>query len=71
MTIAVPKPVLQPDLFILGWPKFDLATARAQGRSLAKNARAFARGQDVLFHGTRYRESVLVSGILPGDGPYP
>jgi len=24
----------------------------------------FARGQDVLFHGTRYRESVLTSGIL-------
>ena len=64
MTIAVPEPALQPNLFILGRPKFDLVAARAQSRSLAKNARAFARGQDVLFHGTRYRERVLVSGIL-------
>lgn len=64
MTIAVPKPTLQPNLFILGRPKFDLVAARAQGRSLAKNARAFARGQDVLFHGTRYQERVLASGIL-------
>jgi hypothetical protein len=62
MTIAVLKPVQQPNRFILDRPKYD--RVEAQTRFLREKARAFARGQDVLFHGTRYRESVLASGIL-------
>lgn len=65
MTIAVPKPAApQPNLFVLGRPKFDRVAEGARHRSLAKDARALTRGRDVLFHGTRYRESVLASGIL-------
>ena len=36
----------------------------AEARSLAKKARQIARSQDVLFHATRYRRSVLASGKL-------
>jgi hypothetical protein len=36
----------------------------AQTRFLSKKARLMARGRDVLFHGTRHRESVLMSGFL-------
>jgi hypothetical protein len=62
MTIAVPKPVQQPSQFILDRPKYD--RVEAQTRFFREKARAFVRGQDVLFHGTRYRQSVLASGIL-------
>jgi hypothetical protein len=62
MTIAVLKPVQQPNRFILDRPKYD--RVEAQTRFFREKARAFARGQDVLFHGTRYRESILASGIL-------
>jgi hypothetical protein len=62
MTIAVPKPVAQPSAFSFNEPKFD--QYRPQKRFLLEKARALARGRDVLFHGTRYRESILASGIL-------
>jgi hypothetical protein len=62
MTIAVPKPAQQPKLFIPDRPKYD--HMEEQTRFFREKARAFARGQDVLFHGTRHRESVLASGIL-------
>lgn len=35
-----------------------------ESRALAKMARQYARGRDVLFHGTRYRSLILASGIL-------
>jgi hypothetical protein len=62
MTIAVHKLVQQPKPFFPDRPKYD--RVEAETRFFRKKARAFARGQDVLFHGTRYRESVLASGIL-------
>ena len=62
MTIAVPKSAQQPNLFILDRPKYD--HVNEQTRFFREKARASARGQDVLFHGTRHRESVLASGIL-------
>jgi hypothetical protein len=62
MTIAVPKPAQQPPQFILDRAKYD--GVEAQTQFFREKARALARGQDVLFHGTRYRESVLASGIL-------
>jgi hypothetical protein len=62
MTIAVPKPVTQPIEFCLNEPKFD--RYQPQKPFLLEKARALARGLDVLFHGTRYRESILASGIL-------
>jgi hypothetical protein len=62
MTIAVPKLVQGSNLFILDRPKYD--RVEAQTRFFRQKARALTRGQDVLFHGTRYRESVLASGIL-------
>jgi hypothetical protein len=62
MTIAVPKPVQQPSQFILDRPKYD--RVEAQTRFFREKARVFVRGQDVLFHGTRYRQSVLATGIL-------
>jgi len=64
MTIPVLKPVGQPNAFFLDNPKFDHAIRDAQARFLYEKARAFARGLDVLFHGTRHRESVLTSGFL-------
>jgi hypothetical protein len=35
-----------------------------EARALVKMARQIARGRDVLFHGTRYRHSILARGIL-------
>jgi hypothetical protein len=35
-----------------------------KARALLTMARQIARGQDVLFHGTRYRNSILASGIV-------
>jgi hypothetical protein len=35
-----------------------------EARALVKMARQIARGRDVLFHGTRFRNSILASGIL-------
>ena len=54
----------QPNAFCLERPKVDWAVAEAQARLLSKKAREIARGQDVLYHGTRYRESILKSGFL-------
>jgi hypothetical protein len=68
MTIAAPKHVAQPHAFRLNELKFD--QYEPQKRFLLQNSRALARGRDVLFHGTRYRESILASGILkltPGE----
>jgi hypothetical protein len=62
MTTAVAKPVAQPSAFCLNELKFD--QYKPQKRFLREKARALAWGQDVLFHGTRYRESILASGIL-------
>jgi hypothetical protein len=62
MTIAVPTAVAQPREFRLNELKFD--QYQPQKRFLLEKARALARGRDVLFHGTRYRESILASGIL-------
>jgi hypothetical protein len=62
MTIAVPKPVQQPKPFSLDRPKYD--RVEAETRFFREKARSFARGQNVLFHGTRYRQSILASGIL-------
>jgi len=62
VTIAVPKPVEQPREFCLNELKFD--QYEPQKRFLLEKARSLARGRDVLFHGTRYRESILASGIL-------
>jgi hypothetical protein len=67
MTTVVVKPSQQPNRFILGRPKYD--RVEAQTRFLSKKARLMARGQDVLFHGTRHRESVLTSGFLQSS-PY-
>jgi hypothetical protein len=62
MTIAVPKSVVQPRAFCLNKPKYDQYTPQKQ--FLRDKARALGRGRDVLFHGTRYRESILASGFL-------
>jgi hypothetical protein len=35
-----------------------------ESRALARRARQVSRGGEVLFHGTRYRNSILASGIL-------
>ena len=64
MTIPVLQPLAQPNVFRRGQPKFDRAVRDAQARFLCEKTRTFARGLDVLFHGTRYRESVLASGFL-------
>jgi hypothetical protein len=37
---------------------------KPQKRFLLEKVKALARGQNVLFHGTRYRESILASGVL-------
>ena len=37
---------------------------RTSSTMLALQTRAIARGRDVLYHGTRYRESILASGLL-------
>ena len=37
---------------------------RAASKTLALQTRAIARGRDVLYHGTRYRELILASGLL-------
>jgi hypothetical protein len=47
-------------------PKYDRVDAET--RFFREKARGFAHGQDILFHGTRYRESVLASGILKVSG---
>jgi hypothetical protein len=62
MTIAVAKPVAQPSAFCLNELKVDQYTP--QKGFLREKTRALGRGRDVLFHGTRYRESILASGIL-------
>jgi hypothetical protein len=62
MTITAPKPVAQPSAFCFNELKFDQYTP--QKLFLREKARALGRGRDVLFHGTRYRESILASGIL-------
>jgi len=62
MTIAVPKAAAQPSAFCLNELKFD--QYMPQKRFLREKARALGRGRDVLFHDTRYRESILASGIL-------
>jgi hypothetical protein len=62
MTIPVLKPVAQPGAFRLNELKFD--QLEGQKRFFREKASAFARGRDVLFHGTRHREGVLASGIL-------
>jgi hypothetical protein len=64
MTIPVLKPHAHSNAFRLERPKFDRAVRDAQARSLYEKARAIARGQYVLFHGTRHRERVLESGFL-------
>jgi hypothetical protein len=71
MTIPVLQALDQPKPFRLEMPKFDWAAEEAQCRLLSKKARAIARGQDVLFHGTRYRERILASGILKFSDPGP
>jgi hypothetical protein len=37
---------------------------RTASTTLALQTRAIARGRDVLYHGTRYRELILASGLL-------
>ena len=37
---------------------------RTSSSMLAFQTRAIARGRDVLYHGTRYRELILASGLL-------
>ena len=37
---------------------------RISSKALAVQTRAIARGRDVLYHGTRYRKSILASGLL-------
>ena len=37
---------------------------RTSSMMLALQTRAIARGRDVLYHGTRYRELILASGLL-------
>ena len=37
---------------------------RISSKALAVQTRAIARGRDVLYHGTRYRELILASGLL-------
>ena len=71
MTIPVLQAVGQPDAFRPEVPEFDWAAAEAQAGLLSKKARAIARGQDVLFHGTRYRERILASGFLKFSDPGP
>jgi hypothetical protein len=69
MTIAVATSVAQQSAFRLIELKFE--QYKPQKQFLLEKARALARGQNVLFHGTRYRESILASGVLkvsPGVG---
>jgi hypothetical protein len=42
----------------------DIDATRAAAKTLALQTRAIARGRDVLYHGTRYRELILASGLL-------
>jgi hypothetical protein len=42
----------------------DINVTRAASKTLALQTRAIARGRDVLYHGTRYRELILASGLL-------
>ena len=37
---------------------------RTPSTTLALQTRAISRGRDVLYHGTRYRQSILASGLL-------
>jgi hypothetical protein len=63
-----------PDLQAVGQPgtfRLELPVAQAQCRLLSKKARAIANGQDVLFHGARYRERILASGFLKFSDPGP
>ena len=64
MTIPVPKPIPQSNSFRLDRPKFDGMVRDAHAQFLYDKAKTIARGQDVLFHGTRHRERVLESGFL-------
>jgi hypothetical protein len=57
----------QPNAFRLNELNFE--HVEAQTRFLRNKAMAIALGQDVLFHGTRHRESVLMSGFLQSS-PY-
>jgi hypothetical protein len=63
------RSALKPGTFRLKMPGVDLGIAREQARLLSKRVRVIARGQDVLFHGTRYREHVLASGFLKPSSP--
>ncbi len=64
MTIPVLKLDPQSNSFRLDRPKFDPAERNAHAQFLCGKAKTIARGQDVLFHGTRHRERVLESGFL-------
>ena len=64
MTIPVLKPIAQSNAFRLDRPKFDRTVRDAHAQFLHDKAKTIARGQDVLFHGTRHRERVLESGFL-------
>src|ERR1700722_12272969 len=64
MTSSVLKPIAQSDAFHLDRPKFDRTVRDAHAQFLCGKAKTIARGQDVLFHGTRHRERVLESGFL-------
>jgi len=64
MTIPVLKAVALSNTFRLERPKFDRAGRDAHAEFLYDKAKTIARGQDVLFHGTRHRERVLESGFL-------
>jgi hypothetical protein len=64
MTIPVLKRAPVSNSFRLDRPKFDPAKRDAHAQLLYDKAKTIARGQDVLFHGTRHRERVLESGVL-------
>jgi hypothetical protein len=64
MTIPVLKRVPVSNSFRLDRPKFNPSERDAHAQFLYDKAKTIARGQDVLFHGTRHRERVLESGFL-------
>jgi hypothetical protein len=64
MTSSVLKPIAQSNALHLDRPKFDRTVRDAHAQFLCGKAKTIARGQDVLFHGTRRRERVLESGFL-------
>jgi hypothetical protein len=64
MTMPLIQPFAQPNALRRAQSKFHRAVSEAEARFLCEKTRAFARGLDVLFHGTRYRESILASGFL-------